>query len=58
MFASVLRDRHFVQMPTAAQNKFKLSVACALHLAARKVPNWNKSMFLLTQLPLKAAICR
>jgi hypothetical protein len=28
----VLPDRHFVQPAGAAQNKFKLSVACRLHL--------------------------
>jgi hypothetical protein len=33
-FASVLPDRDFVQMPGVAQNKFKLSVARALHLPA------------------------
>jgi hypothetical protein len=40
--ASVLPDRVFVQMRGAAQIKFKLSVAGALHLSAEKVPNWNK----------------
>jgi hypothetical protein len=42
MTASLLRDRDFVQMPGMVQNKFKSSVACALHLLRLKVPNWNK----------------
>jgi hypothetical protein len=36
MFASVLRDRDFVQMGEAPQNKFKLSVAAALHLSSQR----------------------
>jgi hypothetical protein len=41
-FASVLPDRDFVQTAQAAQNKFKSSVADALHNRGKKVPNWNK----------------
>ena len=37
-FASVVARPDFVQAATAAQNKFKLSVAGALHPAARKGP--------------------
>jgi hypothetical protein len=33
---SVLRERNFVQMRQAPQNKFKLSVAGALHLPAER----------------------
>jgi len=36
--SSVLPDRDFVQMPRVAQNKFKLSVACRLHLPDREGP--------------------
>jgi hypothetical protein len=32
----VLPDRDFVQMPGVPQNKFKLSVACALHLPVQR----------------------
>ncbi|WP_154071392.1 hypothetical protein [Bradyrhizobium lablabi] len=35
MVASLLRECVFVQMQTMAQNKFKLSVAGALHLGAK-----------------------
>jgi len=40
--ASVLPDRDFVQMRGVGQNKFKWSVAGALHPGRRKVPKWNK----------------
>src|SRR6266480_4884347 len=44
-FASVLRDRVFVQMAEAPPTKFKSSVACRLHLTAGTVPNWNNLWF-------------
>jgi hypothetical protein len=40
--ASVLPDRDFVQMAETPPNKFKSSVAAALHPSRQKVPNWNK----------------
>jgi hypothetical protein len=46
-FASVLPDRDFVQMAGTAPNKFKSSVAGALHPAAGKGPKLehvNKSL--------------
>jgi len=54
-FASVLPDRDFVQMAGVAQNKFKSSVAVALHLGSQKVPNWNK---LTSPYGAGAGICR
>jgi hypothetical protein len=35
---SVLPDRDFVQMPGVAQNKFRSSVACRLHIRHREDP--------------------
>jgi hypothetical protein len=35
---SVLPDRDFVQMFGVAQNKFRLSVACRLHIPRREGP--------------------
>ena len=56
---SVLRDSNFVQTREATQNKFKLSVAGALHLWSKKVPNWNKLMFPFDARPTQASgICR
>jgi hypothetical protein len=40
--ASVLPDRDFVQMLEAAQIKFKLSVAAALHLFAERSQTGTK----------------
>jgi hypothetical protein len=42
LLASVLRDGKFVQTREAIGNKFKSSVAMALHPAVETVPNWNK----------------
>jgi hypothetical protein len=54
----VLPDRDFVQMPEAAQNKFKLSVAAGLHIWRRKVPNWNKLTIPQRAVSGAAAVCR
>jgi hypothetical protein len=54
MIASVLPDCVFVQMRMVAPDKFKLSVAGALHLPL-KVPNWNKVNI---PSPLETADCR
>jgi hypothetical protein len=35
---SVLPDRDFVQIPGVGQNKFRLSVACRLHIPHREGP--------------------
>jgi hypothetical protein len=58
----VLPDLDFVQMAGATPNKFKSSVADALHPTAKKVPNWNKLTNLSDRFdahrPLQAAVCR
>jgi hypothetical protein len=58
----VLPDREFVQMAGTTSNKFKLSVAGALHPAAKMVPNWNTLTNLSGRFDahrlLPAAVCR
>jgi hypothetical protein len=51
-----LLDCDFVQMRGVTQNKFKFSVAGALHFR-RKVPNRNITALRVGRSPL-AAICR
>jgi hypothetical protein len=43
--ASVLRDCGFVQIGEAPQNKFKLSVAAALHLSAERSQTGTRLTF-------------
>ena len=62
--SSVLPDRDFVQMPGVAQNKFRLGVACRLHIRHRegpkreqpevKSPSRHKQATHKTHLPLTA----
>jgi hypothetical protein len=46
----VFRDCGFVQTAEVAQNKFKLSVACGLHLSAERFQTGTGLMFQLRAL--------
>jgi hypothetical protein len=48
---SVLPNDIFVEGAKLVQNKFKSSVAAALHRAGAKVPNWKATGFM----PMKSA---
>jgi hypothetical protein len=54
----VFRDCGFVQTAEVAQNKFKLSVACGLHLSAERFQTGTGLMFQLRALAADKGICR